>query len=259
MTRFLLPVLILLALAFGGCAAAASPEVQRPAALATAVVVVPVAPVGTVAPYSSPTPWPTFTPLPTATVAKPTPTLPPASVSSTPTAEPAGTTTPSPTATPLPTVAAVDVNAVVPDLLATPTPQPLQLAVPDTDVKINRQTLFMSQAAEAPKFWPRSQTVLYTRTARFVGWMIDLDYSAVEPDFKMEGMLRWLNLSSGSEHVIFQRPYVMDPSTGSVLFFMTGREEPGFWHPGSYRVELWDNRDRVVVRYDFNVLSGVLE
>ena len=156
----------------------------------------------------------------------------------------------------LPAVALVGLEFEVPDLLATPTRPPLQLMVPGTDVRIVRQTMFMSVVARLPEFLPKSQTEFYTRTARFIGWFVVLDYSVVGESFEMEGMLRWLNMSTGKEHVIFQRPFVMRAADGNTLFFMTGRGEPGFWTPGKYRAELWDNRDRVIVRYDFEVRSG---
>ena len=220
--------------------------------LATASALVSVAEIGTVVPYVTLTPWPTFTPVPTATRPYVRPTLPQAQSRDAP--EP----TPEPTLTPalLPTVVPVDVRVNAPDILATPTRAPLQLVIPDTDIGINRQTLFVSQVARPPEFWPKSQTEFYTRTARYIGWFVNLDYSWVDPDFKMDGTLRWLNVTTGGEHVIFQRPFVIDASLGDTLFFMTGKDEPGFWSPGRYRVELWDNRDRVIVRYDFSVLSG---
>ena len=223
--------------------------------LATASALVSVAEIGTVVPYVTLTPWPTFTPIPTATRPYVRPTLPQAQSRDLLELTPEPTLTPSPTV-PLPTVVPVDVRAIAPDILATPTRAPFQLLVPDTDIAINRQTLFVSQVSRPPEFWPKSQTEFYTRTARYIGWFVNLDYSWVDPDFKMDGTLRWLNVTTGGEHVIFQRPFVIDASLGDTLFFMTGKSEPGFWSPGRYRVELWDNRDRVIVRYDFSVLSG---
>ena len=251
-----------LGLAFLGCGGGGSPVVDAGSdAPAAGAALAAVATVATAEPYATLTPWPTFTPLPTPSSVLPTPTLPQASARAA--ATEAATPAPIPTPTPLPTVALAEVNVVAPDLLATPTPTPLQLVIPDTDVVISRQTLFMSQVGQPPDFWPRSQTEFYTRTARYIGWFIELDYSNADPGFRMAGLLRWLNVTTGREHVIFQRPYVMDAAQvlegnqGETLFFMMGKDVPGFWTPGIYRVELWDNRDRVVARYRFSVLSGV--
>ena len=159
----------------------------------------------------------------------------------------------------LPTVSAVDARllGMADDALATPTPAPYLGKVAGTDIVVRRQTVFLSQVSRPPDFWPNSENVFYQRTARHIGWMIDLDYSAEDPDFEMTGLVRWLNVTSG-EHVIYQQPYVMDADhEGNALLFMLGKDAPGFWHAGRYRLELWDNRDRVVAHYDFTVKLGV--
>ena len=147
----------------------------------------------------------------------------------------------------------------VDELMSTPTPQSYQIRVPDTDVLVHRQTLFMSQLPRPPDFWPAAESVFYERTARYIGWMVDLNYSEADPEFELRGLMRWLSVTGGLEHVIYQEEYAMDADhPGHVLFFMMGNDQPGFWNPGDYRVELWDNRDRVAVRFDFTVKSGLV-
>ena len=241
---------------------AATPAWSPPVTVAP--VTVPVVTRPAVVTFATATPFPTFTPEPTR---QPAP-LPSGVVVALPTAAPmptpvptaalpaGGTPAPMPTATPriLPTV---DVQALdVGSFTATPTPAAYQLVIPDTDVKVARQTVFMSHYAEMPDFWPTPGNVFYTRTARFIGWRVELDYTDVGDDFEMTGLMRWLNVSTG-EHVIYQEPYTVSKGVNPV--FLMGQAVPGFWSPGRYRLELWDNRDRVAVYYDFEVRSGVTQ
>ena len=176
---------------------------------------------------------------------------------------------PTPTAKPtrafgnelLPTVSPGDVRllGIASAVQATPTPVYHQVSIPGTDVKLRRQTVFMSQVGTVPPGWPVTENVFYERTARHIGWLVDLDYTAEDPEFEMRGLMRWLNVTGGTEHVIYQQEYVMDAdSAGNALFFMLGKDVPGFWYAGDYRLELWDNRDRLAVYYEFKVKSGVL-
>ena len=233
---------------------------ERPAPVAPAPstrIVVPVATAAAPASFATATPWPTFTPMPTwEPVVLPTGVAVVSPPESTVTSSPAATPTvgPTPTVAVLPTVDASQLDTE--SFVATPTPEPFQLRIPDTDVAVVRQTVFMSHYPEGPDFWPPPSSVFYARTARFIGWRVMLDYSDTPDDFKMVGLMRWLNVSTG-EHVIHQEPYTM--AKGQDLIFMMGKRVPGFWTPGRYRLDLWDNRDRVAVYYDFQVRSGVTQ
>lgn len=249
----------------GGVGTADGARMPTPAwspPVTAAPVTVPVATRPAAVAFATATPFPTFTPEPTR---RPAP-LPSGVVVGLPTAVPTPTPVPTsmlpeestptlmPTATPriLPTV---DIRALdVGSFTATPTPAAYQLVIPDTDVKVARQTVFMSHYPEMPDFWPTPSNVFYTRTARFIGWRVELDYTDVGEDFEMTGLMRWLNVSTG-EHVIYQEPYTISKDVNPV--FLMGQAVPGFWSPGRYRLELWDNRDRVAVYYDFEVRSGV--
>lgn len=206
------------------------------------------------------TPWPTFTPAPAPRADLLPVVAPVAATTRQPavSAPPTATALPTPVATTTPAVLpTVDVSSLDPaGFLATPTPLPFQIEIPGTDVRVGRQTVFMSQYLEGPDFWPTPAAVFYARTARFIGWRVLLDFSDAPDDFTMTGLMRWLNVSSG-EHVIHQEPYTIE--RGGDLIFMMGQPVPGFWAPGRYRVELWDNRDRVAVYYDFEVRSGVMQ
>ena len=166
------------------------------------------------------------------------------------------TPSPAPAGALLPTIGPGDVRLLgLPSAAqATPTPVFHQVRIPGTDVNLRRQTLFMSQVSRVPAGWPSTENVFYERTARHIGWMVDLDYASEEPEFEMRGLMRWLNVTGGSEHVIYQEEYVMDAdSAGNALFFMLGKDLPGFWYAGDYRLELWDNRDRLAVYQEFKV------
>lgn len=235
--------------------------VESPAPAEPAPVTRIVVPVATAAPPSSfatATPWPTFTPMPTwEPVVLPTGVavvFPPEEPAMTPSPAEFPTLAPTPTVAVLPTVDATGLDTE--EFVATPTPEPFQLRIPDTDVKVVRQTVFMSHYPEGPDFWPPPSSVFYARTARFIGWRVMLDYADAPDGFEMQGLMRWLNVSTG-EHVIYQEPYQM--VKGQDLIFMMGKPVPGFWTPGRYRLELWDNRDRVAVYYDFQVRSGVTQ
>lgn len=189
---------------------------------------------------------------------------PPATVALLELSTPVPTTAASPVTpalTPLPTIGAGDprLPGAATQLVATPTPEPFQIRIPGTEVKLARQTLFMSQVSRPPDFWPYPQTVFYQRTARHICWLIELDYTAVAEDFSMAGVMRWLNVTGGKEHLILEQQYDLDAAAlGNTLFFIIGNDAPGFWHPGEYRVELLDNRGRLAAFYEFRVKSGVL-
>ena len=225
----------------------------------TLAPVVPIAPAVT-PPFATATPWPTFTPHPTPTWSYDfsVPTLaPPGFIGPRPTpVQVAPTPTPAPTPSgPLPTVSldGFDVSGV----LATPTPAYVQRRLPGLDVTLRRQTVFMSHLAQEPALFPAPRTVFYTRTARYIGWWVDFEYSNVDPAFEMTGLMRLLNVTSG-ELVMYQESFVLTHGRG--LFLMLGDSVPGrLWFPGHYRFEAWDNRDRVMVHYDFEVRSGLLQ
>ena len=259
MLRVLLLTACLSVALLGSLACGSGPDLLVDEDRATSIALVPIATISPTERYMTATPWPTFTP-----VASATRVLRRSAFESSVSREEKGVVVPvSPTLLPtsvpipLPTISPTRILDIE-EFIATPTPAPLQLVVPDTDVQIQRQSVFMSQFAGPPGFWPRSDNVFYTRTARYIGWYIKLDYSDVGDDFSMDGLVRWLNMSSGDEHVILQEHYSMDASLGDTLFFMIGNDEPGFWFPGKYRVELWDNRDRVVVYFEFIVKSGTV-
>ena len=246
-------VLLLLVLACGG------PSADPPPTLHPLATVVPVAPVATPSGFQTATPWPTFTPLPPDR-SRFDITIPPIL----PTDAPRPEATPlmvAPSALPSPTpsgpLPSPDVSGLQPDrYLATPTRPFVQYEVPGLDMTVRRQTVFMTHYPEPPSFFPTPASIFYTRTARFIGWWVDFDYDDVDPDFEMEGVMRLVKLTNG-ELVMHQEPYRLTHGRG--LFLMLGDEVPGtLWFPGFYRFEAWDNRDRVMVHYDFEVRSGVV-
>lgn len=258
MRRFLLVVIPVIALVLW---AACSPVDPPPEPLPTRIALEAMVPVGArVTPeFATATPWPTFTPLPTATPSYtsilPMLEFPPRmSAQPTPVARPP-TPTPAPTLSgPLPTPVIESFNLA--SALATPTPALVQRNVHGLDLTLARQSVFMSHVERPPDLFPSPRTVFYTRTARYIGWWVDFDYTASSDDFEMAGLLRLLNVTTG-ELVMYQEPFVLQHGHG--LFIMLGDSVPGrLWFPGRYRFEAWDNRDRVMVHYDFEVRSGLL-
>ena len=250
-----LPAALLTVSVVVGCLGCGVGVSEPPATLTPIEAMVPVV-LPDPTPYRTATPWPTFTP-------EPTPFR--YFEISVPTAVPLSTPIPLPTAVievrPTPTRVAtlpqpeydrVDVTSI----LATPTLPIIQYQVPDLDLKLERQTVFMSHYAEPPDFFPPPARIFYTRTARYIGWWVDFDYAEVPADFEMSGLLRVLNVTNG-ELVMHQEPYQIGHGDG--LFLMLGDAVPGkVWFPGLYRFEAWDNRDRVMVYYDFELRSGQL-
>ena len=256
MAARLLVVMFLLMSSVMSCSSAAGP----PPTLSPLPDLVPVQPASTRAPFHTATPWPTFTPVP----ADPdrfritVPTLLPTDAprpAPTPLMDPV-TAIPTPTVwrvLPTPDPQSFDFGSLV----ATPVRPAIQRDVPGLDLVVSRQTVFMSHYAEPPSFFPRPSTVFYTRTARYIGWWVEFDYSDVDPDFELHGTMRILNLNNG-ELVMHHEPVVLRHGHG--LFLMLGDSVPGrLWFPGKYRFEAWDNRDRVMVHYDFEVRSGFVQ
>ena len=211
----------------------------------------------------TPTPWPTFTPFPTDT---PEPTLTPTAVPLfKPTAELPRVATPTPVLPP--TVGPTVLAAVATIVASEPTPTPVVLPtlvgrVWGTDVFVKGHSLFPMQTSRLPESLiernfeplPESRKVI-PKTARYVVWLVLFDVEDAPDGFRMEGVMRWLDLKYGPSvepHVLFQKKWSVDRDRWAYMTGL-GQELPGLWTRGKYRVELWDDRDQVLLSWDFEV------
>ena len=247
-------LLIILAAAYGavllaGCGSDDSGAIGSGSAPSNVVVV------SKYTPFPTGTPWPTFTPGPTAT-----PTITPVPTATmVPTPAQALPRVVLPTVTPLPTltvVAAMAQPTVTMRVLPTPYGR-----VWGTDAYLERQTLYASQVGGVPEYivagdfknLPESMSRI-ARTTRYVTWIVVFNVDAASDDFKMRGVERWLDVTHSYQEplVMFQREYVVGKNQWVVSSGL-GDNLPGFWQPGEYRVELWDDRDEVLVSWQFKV------
>ena len=139
--------------------------------------------------------------------------------------------------------------------LAVPTPTPASFGwIDGTDLRVRDHTLFMMRTSELPDFWPDGRRVFFSRTARYLVWMVDFDLGDVDSpeDADLPGLMRWLWVDGETEQVVRQQPFRLEgPNT--LLVFMLGAPVPGYWRQGSYQVELWDHLDRPFIDWEFEV------
>ena len=222
------------------------------------------------------TQWPTFTPVPTPTLT-PTPMVVPTRVP---------TSTLFPTSTPiLSPEPPVSTLAVVPTPFvegATVVPQPVEtppavVETPEVEVELTpsptpygkvwnhdfffwQQSLFPLQSSVVPDYlnnreWeklPRPAEFI-SRSTRYVIWVVVFDGSQADPDFVMNGFVRWTQLPPvGDSLVMLENPVELSP-TFPFFYAGLGTDTPGFWMIGSYRVDLLDDRYEPVVGWTFEV------
>lgn len=224
-------------------------------------------------PGPSPTLRPTFTPHPTAE----------------PTATRAPTATAAPTATrgPLrPTVAVGETVAADDEAMAVAAPEPeptevpagsgdvvvvsgVELEIPDASValgdgqgylEINRAVLFPYQYETAPRFlsvgdvdWPQT-TDYISRGSRYVYWAIEFDDSNAVEGWEATFFMRWedVELVAATGRAMIEAPIVAS-GTRSTIYQGVGRQTPGFWKLGSYRVVLLDEGYGDILAHEFSV------
>ena len=206
-------------------------------------------------PFPTATAWPTFTPGPTVTP-RITP-LPTATAVPTPVQPLPRVALPTDTPMPVATVAAM-MGKPTPTVSVLPTPYG---RVWGTDVYLERQSLYASQFGGVADYivsggfknLPEPMTEM-ARTTRYVMWIVVFDVDDAPEGFEMRGVERWLDVTHGADDplVMFQREYRVAKDRWVVSSGL-GDDLPGFWQPGEYRVELWDDRDEVLVSWQFKV------
>ena len=154
-----------------------------------------------------------------------------------------------------------------PEILSTPepmvdlTPSPTPYGkIWSDDFFFWQQSFFPLQSTEVPQYlndneWEKlpAPVEFVSRFSRFVMWVVVFDGSRADPDFVMNGFVRWTEiLPSGEPLIMLESPVEL-----SVLapFFYNGlgRQTPGFWRVGNYRIELLDDRYEPVVGWNFEV------
>ena len=228
----------------------------------------------TATPYPTFTPVPTLTPeptpVPTATLA-PTPTLPLPRVELVDTVvDVAGGDTAvvllgeNISAGPAPVVEAAPVIEATPEVTAVPTPTPYG-KVWSSDVYFYDQSLFPLQRGELPPTLVdvdlfrepdriprgREQFPVYTP---YIVWLVVMDTRGAAEDFVMDGMVRWIDRTFDGYHVLMHTSPVHLTVTDNVFFKGLGTDSGSLWsRPGSYRIELLDDRGDLLLYWNFEV------
>ena len=123
-----------------------------------------------------------------------------------------------------------------------------------------QQSLFPMQRSAIPDFlvsgdpeqWPVPARVVSGGT-RYVMWAVAFDTFAAPEDFEMEGFVRWTDVTPGYDPLIIRESPRRITRVESLLYTGLGRGTPGFWNPGSYRVEFLDDDFQSVVSWEFEV------
>ena len=235
-----------------------------------------------VVPYIRPstsTPWPTFTPAPPPPSPTAAPTATPVAVLvvEAPRSVPSGLVSPLPTGAAEAAVPAPASTAVVAgdgpssagpgggfsSLTPVPSPPPTPVPygkVPGEEVYFHQQSLFPLQISRFPEHlragnpdvWPRTVKVV-SRETRYVVWAVAFDMSSAPDDFLLEGFVRWTDVTPGFDPLIMLESPKRISKVERLFYTGLGRGTPGFWKPGSYRVEFMDDEFESFVSSEFEV------
>ena len=226
-------------------------------------------------PAPTATSWPTFTPVPTTLTPTPVPT-PALTLGPTLTPWPTLTSTPAPTVVPTEVPTSVpDVSELSPPVLGSPTPGVVNTPEPTVDLTPSptpygkiwnddfffwQQSFFPLQSSEVPQYlndneWEKLPPPVdfVSRFSRFVIWVVVFDGSRADPDFVMNGFVRWIEMPPGDESLIMLESPVELSVPAPFFYTGLGRASPGFWRVGNYRIELLDDRYEPVVGWNFEV------
>ena len=191
------------------------------------------------------TSWPTFTPVPTATL----------------TPSPAPTMRPAPTATPWPRSSPARKNPVAGEgEFPGPSPVPDGSELERNNVFLAKQALLPFRGGELPDYlaeqdWDRmpSPSPLVSSDARYMLWVVAFDFTQASADYEVPGLIRWRSVPPGVEPVImYEVPMTISAET-PFFYHGLGRDDPGLWLPGFYRVEFLDGLREVVAYAEFEV------
>lgn len=179
--------------------------------------------------------------------------------------------------TPVPALVIGDEREVaVPTRAPTPTVSPgvdLYVArVAGTDVSVVDHRAFPFAVAPGTELYdqmsvgaelPVGRRLLYGSNLRYMVYMLELDMREAPVGFRERVYGRWsyVGLVDGRSCLagLADPSWVMLEETAELtpeVFrsgFVLGREQPGMWGPGCYRVELLDSFRRVLTRWNFEV------
>ena len=191
------------------------------------------------------TPWPTFTPAPSPTAV--------------PTRAP--TPRPAPTSTPWPRYSPGRV-APVPSSVGTSIPPTPYGKLHGGEVFLEKEVLVAFWGGDLPDYlqgrdWSRipESVEVFPSDTHYVLWVVGFDFAQAEPGYEMEGFIRWRSVPPGVEPVVMFEDRVTVSASSPFFYRGLGRDDPGIWNPGFYRVEFLDDRYQVVVHADFEVRS----
>ena len=206
---------------------------------------------------------------------------------------PAGTVVVALAVTPvfLPAPGPVETTPVVPVLSGTPVPAPAPTpygylpyraveeggdGLEDGDgpeaggARFVHQTLFPFQSSEIPDVFTTGlpgdlplMANFISAGSRFVVWAVIYDVSGAPEGWSMDGMVRWSDVTEDDgipDFIVYEAPVslhdrapvTLDDDTYMFLEGL-GRRLPGFWQPGTYRVEFLDGDGKEVVSWVFDV------
>ena len=244
------------------------------------LVTVPVEGAADYVPPASATPWPTFTVAPAASVVAatvdgsrvipgtPTPNplhrggprligTPAAAVDASGSPEPTVSTPVEPEVTAEPVVG-LPVEPTVTASVPTPTPFGLIREKGGGEARFIEQSLFPLMVADLDPVvlddLPEP-TDFISREARLVVWAARYDMTYVPEDFVLDGFVQWWDMGPAEVHepfVMLEEP-VSITKAASLLWQGVGRQTPGFWQPGPYRVAFLDDDHEEVVSWSFEV------
>ena len=132
--------------------------------------------------------------------------------------------------------------------------------VDDGWVEFIHQSLFPLQIPRVPETLttgnpfdlPEPYSVI-SSSARYIFWTVMYDVRNAPEGWSFTGTVRWINQSPGLRaFLMFEAPVTLSRDTFQV-FEGIGQSLPGFWSPGSYRVDFVDENLEEVVSWEFDV------
>ena len=193
-------------------------------------------------PIPTATAWPTFTPVAMATA----------------TPSPAPTRPPAPTATPWPRFSLGPENSA--DGADKPSSVPDGSELERNNVFLEKQALLPFRGGELPDYlvkrdWDRmpSPSPVVSSDTRYMLWVVAFDFTQASPGYEVPGLIRWRSVPPGVDPVImFEVPFIISAET-PFFYHGLGRDDPGLWLPGFYRVEFLGALREVAAYAEFEV------
>ena len=107
----------------------------------------------------------------------------------------------------------------------------------------------------AERDWNRmpSPSRVVSSDTRYMLWVVAFDFTQASPDYEVPGLIRWRSVPPGVDPVImFEVPFTISAET-PFFYHGLGRDDPGLWLPGFYRVEFLGALREVAAYAEFEV------